>query len=122
MKVSEILILLIIGLLAGIVSGTLGVGGGIIIVPALVFIMGFSQHMAQGTSLAFMLPPIGFFAAYTYYKNDFVNLKYALILLIAFVAGAYLGSLFSISINDRILRKIFGVFMLFVAIKMIFGK
>jgi len=122
MKVSEIALLLIIGLLAGIVSGTLGVGGGIIIVPALVIFMGFSQHLAQGTSLAFMLPPIGFFAAYTYYKNDFVNLKFALILLFAFVVGAWLGSLFSVNLNEKVLRKIFGVFMVVVALKMIFGK
>ena len=122
MKVNEIVLLLVIGLLAGIVSGTLGVGGGIVIVPALIFFMGFSQHMAQGTSLVFMLPPIGVFAAYTYYKKDFVNLKYALILLFAFVLGAYLGSLFSVNINDKILRKIFGVFMIVVALKMIFGK
>ena len=122
MKVNEIILLLLIGLIAGIVSGTLGVGGGIIIVPALVFIMGFSQHAAQGTSLAFMLPPIGIFAAYTYYKNGYVNIKFALILLIVFVVGAYLGSLISVNLDDKTLRKIFGVFMLAVAIKMIFGK
>ena len=122
MKVNEIVLLLIIGLLAGLVSGTLGVGGGIIIVPALVFFMGFTQHMAQGTSLAFMLPPIGFFAAYTYYKNSYVNIKFALILLIAFIIGAYLGSLFSVNLDAKILRKLFGFFMIIVALKMIFGK
>jgi len=122
MKLTDILILAIIGLLAGIVSGTLGLGGGIVIVPSLVFIMGFSQHMAQGTSLAFLLPPIGFFAAYNYFKQGYVNMKFALILVITFIAGAYLGSIFSMHINDRILRKVFGLVMAVAAVKMIFGK
>ncbi|NOZ45355.1 MAG: sulfite exporter TauE/SafE family protein [Chlorobi bacterium] len=117
---NEIIILLIIGLVAGLASGTLGIGGGIIIVPSLVFIMGFSQHMAQGTSLAFLLPPIGVFAVYTYYKNNYINFKFAIVLTIAFVAGAYLGSLISLNLDDKILKKIFAGFMILVALKMIF--
>ena len=118
----EILLLLIVGLLAGVVSGTLGVGGGIIVVPALIFILGYSQHQAQGTSLAFMLPPIGILAAYNYFKAGYVDLKVALILTLAFVIGAYLGSMFSVNLPAKTLKKLFGVFMLFVAMKMIFGK
>ncbi|RUT78496.1 sulfite exporter TauE/SafE family protein [Ancylomarina longa] len=118
----EFLLLLAMGLIAGIVGGTLGVGGGIVIVPALIFILGFNQHQAQGTSIAFMLPPIGILAAYNYYKSGYVDIKVALILTIAFVIGAYFGSMISVSLPDKILKKIFGAFMLFVALKMIFEK
>ncbi len=120
MNFTEIIILASIGVVAGIISGSIGVGGGIVVVPALVFIMGFSQHNAQGTSLAFMLPPIGILAAYNYYKSGYVNWKFALIILLAFVIGAYVGSLISVNIPDKILRKIFGIFMLLIAAKMIF--
>lgn len=118
----ELLMLIVAGLLAGIISGTLGVGGGILIVPALVFILGFSQHEAQGTSLAFMLPPIGILAAMNYSKLGYVNWKYAIILSVVFVAGAYLGSLISVNLPDKVLKKVFGFFMLVVAVRMIFSK
>ncbi len=108
--------------MAGLVSGALGVGGGIIIVPSLIFFLGFSQHMAQGTSLAILLLPTGLFAVLQYYKNGYVDIKVALILMILFVIGAYLGSLLSVNIPDKMLRKIFGIFMLLVSIKMIIGK
>lgn len=119
---TEIIILLVVGLLAGIISGTLGVGGGILIVPALVFFMGFSQHEAQGTSLAFMLPPIGILAAINYSKQGYINWKYAIILSLVFVAGAYIGSIISINLPAKVLKKVFGIFMLVAAIKMIFSK
>ena len=122
MNFTEIIILASIGVVAGVISGSIGVGGGIVVVPALVFIMGFSQHDAQGTSLAFMLPPIGILAAYNYYKSGYVNWKFALIILLAFVIGAYVGSLISVNIPEKILRKVFGIFMLLVAAKMIFEK
>lgn len=122
MQISDLLLLIFIGLSAGLVGGTLGIGGGIVIVPALVFLFGYSQHQAQGTSLAFMLPPIGILAAYNYYKEGHVDIKVALILCLAFVLGGYLGSLVSINIPEKILKKIFGFFMLFIAIKMIVGK
>lgn len=120
MNFTEIIILIVIGVVAGVISGSIGVGGGIVVVPALVFIMGFSQHDAQGTSLAFMLPPVGILAAYNYYKSGYVNWKFALIIILAFVIGAYVGSLISVNIPEKILRKIFGIFMLLVAAKMIF--
>ncbi|RZT93157.1 hypothetical protein EV201_2309 [Ancylomarina subtilis] len=122
MQISDILLLVLIGLSAGLVGGSLGVGGGIVIVPALMFLFGYSQHQAQGTNLAFMLPPIGILAAYNYYKEGHIDIKVALILCIAFVAGGYIGSLVSIHLPAKTLKKIFGFFMLIVAIKMIAGK
>ena len=122
MSLYQFLILIIIGLLAGMLSGTLGVGGGLIIVPALVFILGLSQHEAQGTSLAMMLAPIGILAAYNYYREDFINIKYAIVLAVAFILGAYFGSLISINLTANTLKKIFGILMLVVGLKMIIGK
>lgn len=122
MAATQIIILLVIGLLGGIVSGALGVGGGIIIVPALVFFMGYSQHLAQGTSLAILLPPTGILAAMQYYKNGFVDIKVAIILMLIFVLGAYLGSMISLNIPAKTLKKVFGIFMLLVSIKIIFSK
>ncbi len=122
MTTTQLIIVLVIGLVAGIVSGALGVGGGIIIVPSLIFFLGFSQHMAQGTSIAILMLPTGILAVMQYYKNGYVDVKVALILMLLFVAGAYLGSLFSMNLPDKVLRKVFGVFMLLVSLKMILGK
>lgn len=122
MKMTQILLLLLIGLAAGFVSGSFGVGGGIILVPALVFFLGFSQHSAQGTSLALMVAPIGLISAWNYYKQDYVNIKVALIVLIAFFIGSYFGSLMAVKISGKVLHKLFGVLMLAAALKMIFGK
>ncbi|MGD9977197.1 MAG: sulfite exporter TauE/SafE family protein [Bacteroidales bacterium] len=119
---SELLLILFIGLFAGFVGGSLGLGGGIIIVPALVFLMGFSQHLAQGTSLVVLLFPVGIFAVYNYHRAGLINWKVAWILMIAVVIGSYFGSLISIDIPDRILKKVFGFFILLVAVKMILGK
>ena len=122
MTVAEILILIVTGLLAGFVGGTLGVGGGIIMIPALVFIIGMGQHNAQGTSLATMLAPIGILAVINYYKAGHVNLKYALILMLTFVIGSWFGSKWAVSLPERTLKQIFGILMMIVAAKMIFGK
>jgi uncharacterized membrane protein YfcA len=122
MTLYQILILIIIGLLAGFLSGTMGVGGGLVIVPSLVFILGMSQHLAQGTSLAMMLAPIGIMAVYNYFREGYVNIKYAIILALAFILGAWLGSLFSVNLTGSTLKKIFGVLMLLVGLKMITGK
>lgn len=120
MDVIEILLILAIGLLAGFVSGSLGVGGGIITVPALVFIMGFSQHQAQGTSLALLAVPVVLPAVYNYYKSGFVDIRVALILIAAFLVGGYLGSVFSVNMPASLLKKIFASLMLVVAVKMFF--
>lgn len=119
---TTILILLIIGLFAGVLSGFVGLGGGIIIIPALVFFLGMSQHMAQGTSLAMMLPPIGILGVINYYKGSMVDMRAALFLAIAFIIGSYFGSKFAISLPAETVKKSFGIIILFVALKMIFGK
>lgn len=122
MSVSHLIILIIVGILSGMLAGVFGVGGAIIVIPALVFILGFSQHDAQGTSLAFMLPPVGILATWNYWKEGHVNWKIALILSLTFVVGSYLGSRFSINMSDKLLRRLFGILMILVAIKMIFSK
>jgi uncharacterized membrane protein YfcA len=108
--------------MSGLLAGVLGVGGAIIVIPALVFILGLTQHQAQGTSLAFMVPPIGIFAAWNYWKAGFVNWKFALVLALTFMAGAYLGSIFSVNLSDKILRKIFSILLFAAAVKMFFSK
>lgn len=122
MSLSMVLILLLIGVAAGFASGFVGVGGGIIIVPALVFFLGYTQHMAQGTSLALMLPPIGLLGFYNYYKSGNTNVTAALIIAAAFVAGAYFGSKISLSLDQRIVKKVFGGVMMLAAAKLLFSK
>ena len=116
-----LLILVCIGVFAGIVSGMIGIGGGLIIVPSLLYLLGVNQFGAQGTSIAAMLPPIGILAAYNYHRADAINWKYALIISATFIIGGYLGSKLTINfISESALKKIFGVLMLIGAIKMIF--
>ncbi len=122
MNLNEILLLLGIGLLAGTVGGSLGVGGGIVIVPALVFLFGFSQHTAQGTSLAVLMFPVAIIGVYNYHKNGYVQIKHALIILIAFAIGQYLGSLLSVHLPAKTLRSIFGIFVILMGLKMVFGR
>jgi uncharacterized membrane protein YfcA len=122
MSTSLLLILIAIGIVTGAMAGMLGIGGAIIMIPALVYFLGFSQQMAQGTSLAVMLPPIGIIAAYNYYQAGHVNLKYALILAAFFLVGSYFGSKFALTIPQATLKKIFGVLLLLVAAKMLIGK
>ena len=121
MDISDILILASIGFSSGVLSGFLGVGGGIVIVPSLVFFFGLSQHMAQGTSLATMILPIGFFAARKYYKQGKVNVHYAIFLALSFIFGSYLGSMVSLSLDEKTLKKIFGIFLFLIAIKTYLG-
>jgi len=122
MTTSALLIIIVIGMIAGIMAGMLGIGGAIIMVPALVFFLGLSQHAAQGTSLAVMLPPIGIIAAYNYYKAGQVNIKFALILAAAFLIGSYFGSKLELNLPQPLLKKIFGLLLLLVAAKMLFSK
>ena len=119
MDIQTLLLLLCIGLLAGIASGFVGIGGGMIIVPALVFGLGLNQHMAQGTSLAMMIPPIGILAVMSYYKAGQIQLEYAGILALTFVLGAWMGSKLALRINPSVVRLIFGLFMLFAAGRLI---
>ncbi len=122
MTLSHLIILIIAGLLAGFAGGILGVGGGIIMIPTLVFIIGMNQHDAQGTTLATMLAPIGIFAVINYYRAGHVNFRYALILMLAFLAGSWFGSKIAIELPAKTLKQIFGVLLLIVGAKMILGK
>ena len=122
MSTLQLIILIIVGILSGLLAGAFGIGGAIIVIPALVFILGLSQHEAQGTSLAFMLPPVGILATWNYWKAGHVNWKIALVLSLTFLVGAYFGSQFSINISDRSLRRLFGVLLILIAFKMIFSK
>jgi len=122
MPTSMIMILIVIGIITGVMAGMLGIGGAIIMIPALVYILGISQTTAQGTSLAVMLPPVGIIAAYNYYKAGEVNIKFAIILAICFLAGSYFGSKLALSIPQAVLKKIFGILLLLVAAKMLLSK
>ena len=122
MSTSVLLILIAIGIISGIMAGMLGIGGAIIMVPALVFVMGLNQHTAQGTSLAVMLPPIGIIAAFNYYKAGQVNIKFALILAAAFLIGSYFGSKLALNLPQPVLKKIFGILLILVAARMLFSK
>ncbi|MBX7201718.1 MAG: sulfite exporter TauE/SafE family protein [Bacteroidia bacterium] len=122
MGVSELLILVLIGLCAGIVSGMVGIGGGIIIVPALVFFMHLSQHKAQGVSIGMLMLPVGFMAAYNYYKAGNFDMRYSLLMGLGFIGGAFLGSKIALAIDPHTMKRIFGVFILIMALRIIFQK
>ncbi len=124
MTITTIITLVIIGLSAGILSGLVGVGGGIIMVPLFILFLGLSQHNAQGLSLAVMLPPVTFLAVYNYHKagGGSIDWKVALIVSVLFIIGGFLGSKIALQIDQRTLKKVFGVMMLIVAIKLIFTK
>lgn len=115
-------ILLATGLAAGALGGILGIGGGMVLIPALVMFAGLDQHTAIGTSLAVMLPPIGLFAAYNYYKAGSVNLTYALILALAFMVGSFFSSKVALLLPELLVRRIFSVLLAVVAVRMFFVK
>lgn len=122
MDTQQLVLLCLTGILAGFIAGGMGVGGGIIIVPAMVFFFGMTQHEAQGTSLAVLLPPISLLAVLKYHREGYINYKFALVLAIAFFLGSYLGGLFAVQLPARTLKKLFGVLMLIAGMKMILGK
>jgi len=122
MSTTIIITLLIIGVLAGVLSGLVGVGGGLAMIPLMILFLGYSQHEAQGTSLAVLAIPVTFLAAYNYYSEGYINWKFALIIALGFVVGGFFGSKLAISINQAMLKKIFGVILLIAAFKMFFGK
>jgi uncharacterized membrane protein YfcA len=113
--------LLLIGLFAGVASGFLGIGGGVILVPALVVALGFSQHLAQGTSLATLVLPVGVFAAWNYYRSGHVNLIAAVLLAAGFAVGGLLGSYWALELPDKALKRVFAALMLALALKMLFS-
>lgn len=122
MAVSQLFIILSIGLVAGFLSGSMGIGGAIIVIPSLMFFLGFSTHQAQGTSLALMTIPVMLVAAVNYYRQGHVNLKIALIMAFSFVIGGYIGSKLSVSLPEKVIRTAFGIVLFVVSMKMIFGK
>lgn len=122
MNTSIIIALIVIGLLAGVLSGILGVGGGVIMIPLMILLLGFNQHQAQGTSLAVLAVPVTFLAAYNYYGEGYVNWKYAAIIAIFFVIGGYVGSRFAVTLDQKTLRRIFGGILLLISLKMLIGK
>ena len=115
-----VLILVVIGLVSGALSGLVGVGGGIIIVPALVFFLAFTQKEAQGTSLGILLLPVGILGVWQYYKEGQIDMRVVLIVSIGFLIGNYFGSKLSLSLPDAILKKIFAVVLIVIAIKILF--
>lgn len=118
----HLLLLILIGLTAGFIGGALGLGGGIIIVPALIYLLNFSQHQAQGTSLMVLLFPVGIFAVVNYYRAGFIDWKIALLLMAGVVVGSYFGSKLSIALPAATLKRIFGFFILLVGLKMVLGR
>lgn len=120
MTITILLLLLIVGLAAGFLSGLIGIGGGIIIVPALVLLLGFSQKMAQGTSLGILLLPVGILAVLQYYKQGYLNVNYVLIMAAAFVLGSFLGSKLALSVSDEKMKKVFALVLLLISLKMLF--
>lgn len=113
---------ILLGLVAGLLSGLIGIGGGVIIVPALLFLFGFSQHQAQGTTLALMVPPIGLPAAWTYYKQGNVNFEVTLLICAGFFLGGFIGARFATDLSNVALERIFGVAMLLIGVKMLVAK
>jgi uncharacterized membrane protein YfcA len=119
---TSIILFILIGIIAGILSGMFGIGGGIIIVPALVYLCGFSQLKAQGTSLAILLPPVGIFAFIEYYKKGQVNLQAGALIVIFLVIGSVFGSKLAQNLPIDVMKKSFGILMFIISIKMIFSK
>ena len=124
MNTTLIISLVVIGLLGGMLSGMFGIGGGVIMVPLMVFLLSFTQHQAQGTSLAVLSFPVAFVAAYNYYNSgdNVVDWKFAAIIAASFIIGGYLGSKLAITINQTLLKKLFSIMLLIAAIKMFFSK
>ncbi|MEA5533994.1 sulfite exporter TauE/SafE family protein [Crocosphaera sp. XPORK-15E] len=117
----EIIGFLLLGMLAGILSGLIGIGGGVLITPALIFIFKFSQQQAQGTTLALLIPPIGILAAWTYYEQGLVNWKAAILICLGFVLGGLWGAKIAINLPTNLLEKIFGTTLIVIGLKMFFS-
>lgn len=120
MGTQMILILILVGIAAGMLSGLVGVGGGIIIVPALVYFLAFSQKMAQGTSLGILLLPIGILGVIQYYKGGYIDMRVVVIISLAFLFGSYFGSKIALSLPQETVKKVFAILMLLIAVKMLF--
>ena len=113
------IILILIGLVAGFISGLIGIGGGVFIVPALVMLLGYSQKAAQGTSLGILLLPVGILAVYKYYQHGYLNLGSVLVMAGAFLVGSLLGSQLAMSWSDQLVKKAFAIILLIISLKML---
>ncbi len=121
MSAQTIIVLILVGIAAGMLSGLVGVGGGIIIVPALVYLLGFTQKQAQGTSLGLLLLPVGIIAVMQYYKQGHINLSYVAVIAISFILGSFFGSkIATTNLSDEKLKRIFAIILMLVSIKMLF--
>jgi hypothetical protein len=114
--------MLLVGLLVGVFSGVVGIGGGILFVPALVWFAGMSQHKAQGTSLGALLAPVGIFAFLEYYRKGNADIRVALLLAVGFLIGGYFGAVGAQHIPDLWLKRIFAVTMIAVGGKLLFSR
>ena len=119
MTIQTILMLSSIGIFAGVLSGFVGVGGGIIIVPGLVFLLGLSQHEAQGTSLFILAMPVVWLGLMNYWKDGNVQWKFGLVVALTFFVGAYFGSKLSLKLNPNVVKLLFGILMALVSVKLI---
>ncbi|MBU2020008.1 MAG: sulfite exporter TauE/SafE family protein [Bacteroidetes bacterium] len=119
MSLQTFVLLVIIGVASGLLSGFVGVGGGIIIVPALIYFLSMPQHAAQGTSLFILLLPVGFMAVYNYYKAGSINWNFGIVIAIAFVVGGYFGSKLSLKMSPGLVRFVFGIIMVIISFKLI---
>lgn len=118
-SMETIIYLILIGIAAGFLGGMVGIGGGVIIVPALVLLLGITQHNAQGISLAMMLFPVGILGVINYYKKGYVDFRYAALIAVGFLLGSYLGSKFSLSLPQETVKKVFAIIMIILAIRML---
>jgi uncharacterized membrane protein YfcA len=122
MTAGTIILLLLIGLAAGFMSGMVGIGGGVVIVPMLVYFLAFDQKLAQGTTLFMFMFPIGILGVINYYKNGSIDIKTALVIMSTFIIGAYFGSKAALKFDQDTLKKLFGIFLALVSLKLIMGK
>lgn len=120
MSAETVIIIIIIGFAAGLLGGMIGIGGGLVVVPALVYFLAFSQHKAQGTSLGLLVLPVALLGVFNYYKKGFVDIKAVGLLAVGFVLGSYLGSKYALSVPQETLKKIFAFFLILLAVKMLF--
>ena len=112
----------LIGVVSGMSSGFFGIGGAIILIPALIYVFKFSQHLAQGTALAALLLPVGILAVIEYYKSGDVNIKIALFIALGFTVGGLIGASMMQSVPSPVLKKMFAVMLLIISLSMLFGK
>lgn len=117
-----IVYLILIGIAAGFLGGMVGIGGGVIIVPALVLLLGITQHNAQGISLTMMMFPVGILGVINYYKKGYVDFRYAGLIAAGFLIGSYVGSKFSLSLPQETIKKVFAVLMIILAIRMLLSE